>query len=241
MQNFIINLKEGFFTDDIIKKIQNSKNVLIQIFCGEIDKLEKYVEKLNNTFNNAVIIGSTTDGEIKNEEILENSSIAIASIFKNTTLKIAYENKENEYETGKALLKDIIQPNTKAIISFCKGLGSDSELFLKGMNENLPKNVIIAGGLAGDNAKFIKTFIVYNNKIYEDGAVGVSLNSDTLKVQNFYNFGWKGLGREHTITKAKSNVIYEIDNIPAIKFYGKYLGKDIENRLPRTGIIFPLI
>ena len=241
MQTFIKNLNEEFFSEDEIKKINNSKNVLIQLFCGEIEKLNDYVKKLNNTFKNAIIIGATTDGEIANNQILTNKTIASASIFENTSLKIAHCDEENEYETGKKLITSILEKNTKAIISFCGGLGANSEKFLYGINENLPKDVIFSGGLTGDNSNFKQTFLVAQDKIYTKGAIGVSLNSDILKVANFYHFGWKGIGIEHTITKAKENTVYEIDNINASHFYGKYLGKDIEKKLPKTGIIFPLI
>ena len=241
MQSFIRNLSNEFFSEEEIKKINNSKNVLIQLFCGEFDKIESYVEKLNNYFKNAIIVGASTDGEIKNSEILEKASIAVASIFESTNIKITYVNEENEYESGKKLISNLLEKNTKVIISFCIGLGANSEMFLEGINENLPKDVIVAGGLTGDNSNFSQTFIIYQNKIYKEGAVGISLNSDILKAFNFYNFGWKGIGIEHTITKAKENIVYEIDNLKASKFYGKYLGEKIERNLPKTGIIFPLI
>ena len=240
MESFLVNLKERFFSNEEIKKIKNSKNVLIQLFCGDIENLQKYVKDLS-IFDNACVIGTTTDGEIKNQEVLTHSAVAMVSIFENTSLKIAYANEENEYETGKKLIKDLLEDNTKAIISFCKGLGLNSELFLKGVNEKLKKGIIFSGGLSGDNANFVNTYVVFKDKIYDKGAVGVSLNSDSLRVENFYNFGWRGIGIEHIVTKAKGNIVYEIDNMPITKFYGRYLGKEVEDKLPKTGIIFPLM
>lgn len=241
MKTYVINLSKEWFDKELIEKIQNSKNVLIQLFCGEIEKLNDYVKKLTSFFPEAILIGATTDGEIENSHILENSTVVAVSIFENTNLKIAYENLEDEYDIGKNLVKKLLTSNTKAIIAFSEGLGFNAERFLKGANEFLNKNIILAGGLAGDNSRFEKTFIVCNDKIYEKGAVGVSLNSDVLKVANFYNFGWEGVGIEHTITKAKGNVVYEIDGIKADEFYSKYLGDEIKNKLPKTGIIFPLM
>ena len=240
MRSFLVNLKERSFTPKEIEEIKNSKSVLIQLFCGDIDNLKRYVDELR-VFKNAYIIGSTTDGEIENSKVLVNSCVVIVSIFENTSLKTAYVNENNEYQTGKKLIKELLEDNTKAIISFCKGLGFNAESFLKGVSEVLPEGILFGGGLAGDNANFVTTYIVFQDKIYDKGAVGVSLNSDILKVENFYNFGWKGIGIEHTITKSKRNVVYEIDNMPITKFYSKYLGKEIEKQLPKTGIIYPLM
>lgn len=80
-----------------------------------------------------------------------------------------------------------------------------------------------------------------NEVLYDKGAVGISLNSDTLIVSNFYNFGWNAIGVKHKITKAVKNRLYTIDNITAVDFYRKYLGESVANELPKTGIEFPLI
>ena len=241
MKSYVINLSKSWFDEKLIEEINNSKNVLIQLFCGEIEKLDNYVKKLTSLFPEAVLIGATTDGEIENSNVLENSTVVAVSIFENTTLKVAYENSENEYEIGKNLIKKLLTSDTKVIIAFSEGLGFNAERFLEGANQFLNKNIILAGGLAGDNSRFEKTFVVCNDKIYEKGAVGVSLNSDVLRAVNFYNFGWEGIGIEHTITKSKDNIVYEIDGIKADEFYSKYLGKEVKDKLPKTGIIFPLI
>jgi signal transduction histidine kinase len=71
--------------------------------------------------------------------------------------------------------------------------------------------------------------------ILEKGVVGVSLNSDYLKVATDYKFDWKPIGVEHTIEEVENNRIYKIDGMTPVKFYEKYLG----NHVSQTE--FPLI
>ena len=51
--------------------------------------------------------------------------------------------------------------------------------------------------------------------------------------------GWDPFGPERTITKAKDNVLYELDGKPALEIYKEYLG-DKAKELPGSGLLFPL-
>ncbi|MCK4502084.1 MAG: PAS domain S-box protein, partial [Desulfuromonadales bacterium] len=98
-----------------------------------------------------------------------------------------------------------------------------------------------AGGLAGDNAQFEKTLVFTKDHIFQNGVVGVSLNSESLHVFNDYNFNWLPIGKELTITSADGNCVHTINNMTAVETYAFYLGQDVANLLPQTGIEFPLI
>jgi len=51
--------------------------------------------------------------------------------------------------------------------------------------------------------------------------------------------GWKPFGSDRLITKSKQNVLYEIDNRPALALYKQYLGR-FAGELPASGLMFPL-
>lgn len=51
--------------------------------------------------------------------------------------------------------------------------------------------------------------------------------------------GWDPFGPERLITRARGNVMYELDGQPALALYKRYLGDDAD-RLPATGLLFPL-
>ncbi len=220
---------------------KNEKNILIQIFCGEKKNILKNIlNEITKELPNAVCIGSSTDGEINNDKITTLNTMITISVFDKTTLKVAYVNEEDSFSNGKSLATLLCNEDTKLLITFTDGAKTNGEEFLNGISF-INNKVIISGGMAGDNANFTQTFISCQNKILTNGAVGVSLNSKTLKVCNAYNFNWSPIGIEHTIEEVEGNRVYKISGLTPLDFYEKYLGEYVAKSLPATGIEFPLI
>jgi len=231
MKHYVLKGEE---IDNFNKNV--GENTLIQVFCGEgKERFKEISSKLRKKFPRAVLIGSSTDGEIYNKEILNNNTVISISEFDNTSIEGFYVNEYNSFLNGVEIGKKF--KDSKLLISFVEVFSNNAEDFLKGIS-GVKRNLLVAGGVAGDNGEFKKTYIMLNGEIYDKGAVGVGLFSDVLRVEKVYNFGWKGVGLEHIITKAAKNRVYEIDNISAEKFYKKYLG-DIN--LPKIGVEFPLV
>ncbi len=217
------------------------KNLLIQVFCGEgIGVLRRITTELETLLPNAVCIGTTTDGEIQNNNISTKKTVLAISIFDATYIKSTQVNNEDSFLNGVELCNNLLKDDTKLIIVFTDGTTSNGEEFLKGI-ESVNNEVIIAGGMAGDNGDFTQTFVSCGSNILESGAVGISLNSKVLKIHNSYSFNWNPIGVVHEIDEVIANRIYSIDGSTPVDFYAKYLGKDVSDALPATGIEFPLI
>lgn len=209
---------------------KEEKNVLVQIFCGQNKEvLESIVKEIFEYIPQAVILGTTTDGEICDEEVTLLKTIISISVFEQTHLEIAYENYKSEEESfacGYNLASKLITPKTKLLILFTDGTNINAEEFLKGI-ESYDSSIPICGGMAGDNGKFIQTFVSAQKTLLSKGAVGVSLNSDVLQIATDYKFDWKAIGIEHTIEEVKGNRIYKIDGMKPVDFYSKYLGSNV--------------
>ena len=216
-------------------------NILIQLFCGvqEISKIQPILDLLTKKIPQASIIGASTAGEISNGLIYEETIHISFSIFQNSKIRTQYC-LQADFETGVKTAKEFIQKDTKAVIAFSEGLKSNSELFLEGFS-SIEHNIPIAGGNAADNTKFVKTFVISGNKIYNEGIVVCAIDSDHLNVSTNYSLEWTEIGKEMLITKAVNNVIYEIDNTPVNEIYTHYLGNEILDDFPNTVIEFPLI
>ena len=224
-----------------IEYFKVQKNILIQIFCGKgKEALQSVAKELSELLPKAICIGTTTDGEIQDHSISTKETVLSISVFEKTSIKSTQVSSEDSFANGVALCKNLIEEDTKLIIVFSDGTTTNGEEFLKGI-ESVNKDVVIAGGMAGDNGNFIQTFISEGSSLLEKGAVGVSLNSNELNIHNSYSFNWSPIGVEHEIDRVEANRVYSIDSITPVDFYAKYLGQDVASALPATGIEFPLI
>lgn len=220
---------------------EKEKNILIQIFCGEKkDVLENILNEITNRLPQAICIGSSTDGEINNAQITILKTVISISTFENTTLKTTYIKEEDSFKNGALLASELCGENTKLLLTFTDGNRTNGEEFLNGI-ASIDEKILVSGGMAGDNAHFTQTFISSQNNILTQGSVGVSFNSDILKVYNAYNFNWSPIGIEHEVEEVIGNRVYKIAGLTPLDFYEKYLGSHVARTLPATGIEFPLI
>ena len=223
--------------------IDDSPSLLIQIFTAKNDKafIQTLIDNIIHLLPQAVIVGSTTDGEIMSGKVSTGKTVISFTSFTHTTLQTyASAHKKDSYFSGKALAEHIIGDETKLVIAFTEGLHTNGEAFLNGIND-VNSTVMIAGGLAGDNATFTQTYVFTKDIILENGVVGVALSSKVLKVRNDYGFNWRRIGKPLTITKVDGNRVYTIDDRTAVDTYIHYLGKEMASGLPAVGIEFPLI
>ena len=250
--NIIFNSFEELETF-LKKHIKHEKNeILLQIFSGYVDNtfLEELIQFVLKFNPNVKIIGTTTDGEIIEGNILKNSVVLSFSLFEQTDLSTFYidltEMKQKfksnySFYGGVELAKKMnITEKTKGVIIFGDGLTLNGEEFLNGF-ASINNSVLIAGGLAGDNANFINTYTFTEKIVLKEGVVAVKLDSDVLHVNSLYFFGWQGIGKEFEITKSKKNLLIQLNNRPVLDTYAKYLGEYILHKLPKIGVEIPFV
>ena len=208
------------------KSIYKAK--LIQLFTSLTDKqeIQKILVQIVKDFPKCMVVGTTTAGEISHAKMHDNETIVSLSLFKKTKIKI-HRSKNIDSSSGKKLSAKLCTKNTKALIILSEGLkGSDYEGFIKGIKKRHP-DVIVAGGLAGDNFKLKETFIFIGTKIYTKGALGVSFSGKNLFASNAYNLNWRPIGKEFRVSSVKGNILKKVDNQNVIKVFKKYLGSEI--------------
>jgi len=217
------------------------KAILVQLFSGVMDKplLQSILDVLAINLPDAMLIGATTAGEIMDGVMSSSQIILSFSLFDATEISTYYF-PQSDFEHGVRAGQQILTDRTKVCIAFSEGLKSDSESFLDGFT-SVRSDVMIAGGNAGDDLTFTRTYVMKEHSIYDDGIVIAVLDSDVLVANNAYSLSWTPVGKSMTITKAEKNVIFEIDNRPVRELYSHYLGAETVEYIPASAIEFPLI
>ena len=233
----------------ISANVQNTNTLLIQIFFDtNIEKkMHQLLDLLNELLPDAHIIGTTTDGAIHNDNEDTHKTVISFTTFEKSTLKhqlIPFEIDEEE-KSAKIICDNIVSENSKLLIIFADGLLCNIGGLINAIHAEYP-DLIIAGGLSGDNAEFKKTLVCDKDSILQQAVVALSIDSEVLKVYNDFTLAWQPVGGNMVITKCCKNIVYEINAQKAVHVYEQYLNKltlpnYAADRQPTVGIDFPFI
>ncbi len=110
-----------------------------------------------------------------------------------------------------------------------KGEFLKGEMLLRSIEKVVGPGINIFGGMAGDDITFTGTTVFTNGRSTDYGMAALILNEDKIRLQGMAISGWKPMGIFRTVTKSEDNLIYTIDDQPALENYLRLLGKEISS------------
>ncbi len=151
-------------------------------------------------------------------------------------------------EAGNSLARnaiaDLDQPRRQAFIFFIDGLIKNNSPILKSIQEVFGNIFPIVGAGSTDDFHFRKTFQYYQDRYLVNSAVGLILDSATIRVGLGNKHGWKPLGKPRFITHVEGNIIRTIDHKKASGLYEEYFGEEAQSLrsapMSRLAILYPL-
>lgn len=110
-----------------------------------------------------------------------------------------------------------------AMLVLADSLAGDLQQLVQGVYRVTGPKIPVLGGAAGDEQKFIRTFVFHNDKVVEEGTVALWIGSPhPLKVA--LGHGWQPLGVPLLVTRAEGTEIIELGGRPAATVYEEQLG-----------------
>lgn len=185
---------------------------------------------------------ASTSGNIGGISVTDDSIVVTALQFSGTTIKTVVHDIGNAQESetvGNELGTSLPHEHLVHVLVFSDGLKVNGTALVTGLTKAIPKEVAITGGLVGDGADFKETVLGLNTTPTSGKVVVIGLYGDHLHVGYGSVGGWDPFGPNRKITKAKENVLFELDGKPALSLYKEYLG-DRAKDLPASGLLFPL-
>ncbi|MFA5997033.1 MAG: FIST N-terminal domain-containing protein [Candidatus Paceibacterota bacterium] len=199
-------------------------------------------EEIKSMYPHSHIVTCSTSGEILGTEVSDGTISLTAIYFEKTGVQVSQteitESSES-FEAGKRLAAGLPKEGLAHTMIFSDGLKVNGTALVRGIAEVLGENIQITGGLAGDGSSFKETLVGVDGIPTSGKIVLVGFYGTDLKVGYGSFGGWDPFGPERLITRSKDNVLYELDNKPALELYKRYLG-DRAKDLPASGLFFPL-
>jgi hypothetical protein len=232
-QKFLASIDAGF-----------TPNVAIIFVSVELD-LQELVQFLKD--NKIATFGGSSCGEFlydKTDQVITEGGL-VCSLLELTpsTFAIRHFNGDEMSsldlgrKTGEWATSVFKKP---ALLIMASGLDTDGEQIVNGIQDVAGKEITMFGGLAGDDAKFQKTYVFTEENLEPKGVVALTLDMEKYDIQGLATSGWVSIGADKIITHSEGNIVYTIDGEPALDVYISYLNVR-EEELPEIGVEYPLL
>ncbi|MCB0388945.1 MAG: FIST C-terminal domain-containing protein [Winogradskyella sp.] len=223
---------KAYSIKDIIKEINriisNDFKPTLAIVFLSITKDWKVISDVS-VKKDIVVFGATTSGEFIDGDIEEGSIVIMLldinpeyfkSVFLETGTETTFENAKQIGLIGKETFKN------PAFLFVSGWLTEEGENIVEGITEGSGKDVTIFRGMAGDDLSLSGPVVFTKDKSSDKGLLALIIDEDKMEVNGIATCGWKPIGTTKTITKSKGNIVYTIDDKPALDMIIKYLGVD---------------
>lgn len=222
--------------------LDSDKTLLMFFGSPHFDIVAEQLEEVSSRFPNSIMVGCSSAGEIYEDDVFDDSLSLSVSRFEHTDIRATstdISDSGDSFQTGKDIAQQLLTDDLRSIIVLSDGLSVNGSKLIEGMTDVLPDHVVITGGLAGDGDRFESTWVWTDGARSSNKVCAVGFYGEHIGVGHGSRGGWDMLGPERQVTRSEGNVLFELDNQPALELYKKYLG-DRADGLPATGLLFPL-
>lgn len=230
--------------------IHSEKIDLAIVFSSIEFAHQRVLKTINDLLEPAPLIGCSSLAVISHQGIHRHALAVIllslsegiyfnAACVKDINAKSAITAGE---ELGEKLLYGSQNIRRDMSLIFSDGLIHNAPELIYGLQERLGRSFPLVGACASDNLAFQRTYLYYNQEVISDAACGI-LWGGKLNFGLGIKHGWKPLGKPRDVTQSKGNIVYEIDNLPAVKIYEEYFAKntsELKKDLKRISIFYPI-
>ncbi len=199
-------------------------------------------DALRATYPGSKIVGCSTAGEICADEVLDGALVATALRMERARVRVASVALDTALDSraaGERVARALPPEELRHVLVFSEGLHVNGTALTEGLRAGLPPGVAVTGGLSADQDRFVRTAVFADAPARSNVVVAVGFYGAALHVGYGSLGGWDPFGPERLITRSTCNVLYELDDQPALDLYEKYLGEHAAG-LPATGLLFPL-
>lgn len=223
------------------------KPSLALVFCGPGHDIQA-LQSLFQSYD-IELCGATTAGEIAENQVWEDTIVCLLLELPRDSFYVPEigDSTSSIFQRAQKVGEDALERfSNPLVLVVASGLDTDGEAVINGLKSKLGSDATIFGGLAGDNFQMEATFVFNQQAKSSKGVCGIVFDGDKIRMEGLASSGWRPVGIEKVITHAEGNIVYTIDDEPALKVYQHYFGfsseldpqKDIVNTL---GVQFPLL
>ncbi len=199
------------------------------------------ITELCNAYPASTILGCSTAGEIAGPRVNDDSiSVAVIRLEHSRLVAAATQvaSRDDSFAAGEHLARQFETDGLRGVFVLADGLNINGSQLVDGLSR-FPTHIPVMGGLAADDDRFTRTWVLHEGQPRTKIATAVGFYGDRFQISHGARGGWESFGPERIVTRSEGNVLYELDSRPALALYKEYLG-ELASGLPSTGLLYPL-
>lgn len=207
----------------------------------DLETTDRY-DELRKRFPESHLVGCSTGGQIRDDEVLDDEIAAVALSFDRTRTRIVHEEAgaaEESFARGASIGAKLAATDLAGIFVLSDGLSVNGSSLVSGIASIVGNRIPLTGGLAGDGDAFNETIVGADFAPRPGVIAAVGFYGAAVRIGHGSAGGWDQFGPRRRVTRSVGNVLYELDGEPALDLYERYLGEDAKG-LPSTALLFPL-
>lgn len=121
------------------------------------------LRELRDAYRSSHVVGCSSSGEIFGTEVFDGT-IAVAVVrFDKGSIAHAFTevaSPSESYQAGEKLARSLLRDDLRGVLVLSDGINVNGTELVRGINAVLATEVVVTGGLAGDAARFQRTWVI---------------------------------------------------------------------------------
>ncbi|MBI3311935.1 MAG: FIST C-terminal domain-containing protein, partial [Candidatus Omnitrophica bacterium] len=204
------------------------------------------LEGIRSVFPSTPIIGGSTAGEITPEGPKHRSCVVLALAYEELALGVGagsgadHDPRLAGHQAAQQAVRHLKARTRSGFIFFGDGLLTGYTEVLRGIQDVLGTSSLVTGGLTGDDLRFTQTYQYADDQVLSRGVAGLLLGG-ACTIGVGVQHGFQPISKPRRITRARANILSELDGRPASSFYEDYFGSTIMETVQDAGLTRRLI
>lgn len=225
------------------------RHALFQLFSGSMDRdaANLIARELEAAFPGAYYVGCSTCGNIIRGDLSPDQYAVTCTVFEDPTARIETKQYHLGIENVDRVIREVAQFANenrwvKAIMLYTTVWETSMSSLCSELDKVRGDVQILGGGAFNEALDSSSSFVLSAGwKASDHSIVFAFIGGDGLSVHTRYISGWKPLGKEMEITKARGNILQEIEGISAFETYRRYLKIENDDTFLYNTLEFPYL
>lgn len=196
---------------------------LLITYCADSHDAEAVLAGIHSVAGDVPLIGCSTAGEISSGGPGDNGVVVTAIGGPGISAATAVSDRISGdlHAAGAEVARSIERIegcSHSVLILLTDGLAGNQQEIVRGAYSTAGAGVPLVGGCAGDDLKMERTKQFHGHQVLDNAVVAAALGSDAplgIGVRH----GWRRVGEPMLVSRSGDNLVYELDDRPALDVY----------------------